>query len=142
IVLVGMACRLPGGVDSPDDLWRLVADGVDGIGHFPDDRGWPAENTGYRREGGFLRDASRFDNDLFGINPREALAMDPQQRLLLETAWELLERAGIAPNSLRGSRTGVFTGASASGYGTGMTTVPKDIAGYLLTGSTGSVMSG
>ncbi|WP_456236903.1 type I polyketide synthase [Actinokineospora pegani] len=142
IVLVGMACRLPGGVDSPEDLWRLVADEVDGVGQFPDDRGWAGADGGYLREGGFLADASRFDAELFGINPREALAMDPQQRLLLETSWELLERSGIDPTSLRGTRTGVFTGASASGYGTGLTEVPPEIAGYLLTGSTGSVMSG
>ncbi|WP_424187267.1 beta-ketoacyl synthase N-terminal-like domain-containing protein [Actinokineospora sp. G85] len=147
IVIVGMACRYPGGVDSADALWRLVSDGVDGVGAVPTDRGWAFDTLQQgdqviKARGGFLYDAAQFDPAFFGISPREATAMDPQQRLLLETAWETLEHAGIDPTTLRGTDTGVFTGASSSGYGNGATSVPDDVAGYMLTGSTGSVMSG
>ncbi|MET9002761.1 type I polyketide synthase [Amycolatopsis sp. NPDC004169] len=138
VAIVAMSCRYPGGVGSPDDLWRLVSAGTDAIGGFPGDRGWPIGAF----QGGFLHDAAEFDAGFFGISPREALAMDPQQRLLLETSWELLERARIAPKSLRRSSTGVFVGGAASGYGTSGTDADSDVAGYLLTGTAGSVLSG
>ena len=155
IAIVGMSCRYPGGVASPEDLWELVLGGLDAICPFPGDRGWDLEGLFdldpdvpgrcYASEGGFLDDAAGFDAEFFGISPREALAMDPQQRLLLEASWEALEDARIDPVSLRGSQTGVFAGVAALDFGAGLWSAPRgleNLAGYWLTGSTGSVTSG
>ncbi|WP_404799995.1 type I polyketide synthase [Actinoalloteichus fjordicus] len=148
IAIVGMACRFPGGVRSPEDLWRLLRDGGEVLGGFPTDRGWDLDHVydqvdgSGMRSGGFLPDAADFDAGFFGISPREALAMDPQQRLLLETSWEVLERAGIDPSSLHGSRTGVFTGLMYSDYSSRLASVPPELAGFVGNGSAASVASG
>jgi polyketide synthase 12 len=142
VAIVGMACRYPGGVDSPEALWRLVADGVDAVGPMPADRGWSAAVTGTGRLGGFLPDAADFDAEFFGIAPREATAMDPQQRLALEVSWEAVERAGLDPAGLRGSRTGVYLGSMAQDYGPPLHRTSGTAEGFALTGTTPSVLSG
>ncbi|WP_051852205.1 type I polyketide synthase [Streptomyces sp. NRRL F-5650] len=145
LAIVGMACRYPGGVTSPDDLWNLVLDERDAVSGFPADRNWtsgPSADGGVPQQGGFLDHVADFDAAFFGISPREALTMDPQQRLLLETSWEALERAGIAPGSLRGTRTGVFVGAAASGYTGLFPRGSQALAGYGVTGASASVVSG
>ncbi|MGA2165584.1 MAG: beta-ketoacyl synthase N-terminal-like domain-containing protein, partial [Solirubrobacteraceae bacterium] len=152
IAIVGMSCRYPGGVRTPEQLWELAAGGVDAISGFPDDRGWDLDalfdpdgerpGTSYAREGGFVHDAAEFDAGFFGIGPREALAMDPHQRLLLEAAWEALEDAGIDAASLRGGRTGVFAGQMYHDYSTVLRSTPAELESYLGTGGSASVLSG
>ncbi|MER6414411.1 beta-ketoacyl synthase N-terminal-like domain-containing protein, partial [Streptomyces humidus] len=152
IAILGMGCRYPGDVSSPEDLWRLAADGVDAIGAFPTDRGWDVEGM-YdpdpdaagkfsAREGGFLSDVKGFDPAFFGISPREALAMAPEQRLLLETTWEAVERARMDPRSLKGSDTGVFVGVPYTGYASMVDATATGTEGYAMTGMLTSVASG
>ncbi len=153
IAIIGMGCQYPGGVESAGDLWRVVRDGQDAVAEFPRDRGWATEQlydpdlsrpgTCCAREGAFIYDVAEFDAAFFDISPHEAVAMDPQQRLLLQASWEACERAGIAPASLRGSRTGVFTGIAYSDYATRMLYhLPPELEGFVSTGNSGSVASG
>ncbi|MET9079394.1 type I polyketide synthase, partial [Streptomyces sp. NPDC004232] len=152
VAIVGMACRFPGGVESPEDLWDLLVNGRDGIGDFPTDRGWDLDllfapdpdnpYASHTAHGGFLSGVGGFDAEFFGVSPREALAMDPQQRLLLETSWEAVERAGMDPRSLRGSRTGVFAGTNGQDYPALLSLSEGDFGGYVGTGNAASVASG
>uniref|UniRef100_UPI003B674C11 type I polyketide synthase n=1 Tax=Rhodococcus sp. O3 TaxID=3404919 RepID=UPI003B674C11 len=153
IAVIGMGCRFPGGVQSPEDLWQLVESGSETVTGFPEDRGWnaaelydpKAEQAGktYTLQGSFLDDPAGFDPEVFGISPREALAMDPQQRLLLETSWETFEHAGLDPRSVHGSRVGVFTGLSGIDYAARAGgRPPADLEGYFITGNAMSVASG
>ncbi|QIS14116.1 non-ribosomal peptide synthetase/type I polyketide synthase [Nocardia arthritidis] len=153
IAIVGMACRFPGGVSSPEQLWQLLNAGGDAISEFPTDRGWDLTSlfdddpdhprTSYTRQGGFLHQVADFDAAFFEMSPREALATDPQQRLLLELAWETCENAGIDPNSLRGSSTGVYVGISALEHaGTLWNSHAALVEGHRIPGGLGSIVSG
>ncbi|MFI9052896.1 type I polyketide synthase, partial [Streptomyces sp. NPDC053427] len=152
IAIVSMACRFPGGADSPEAFWSRLASGHDFLSDFPEDRGWNVESlydpdpdsngTSYTREGGFIEGAGRFDPGFFGISPREAVVMDPQQRLLLEVAWETLERAGIAPDTLRATATGVFAGTNGQDYLRFAGSLPEGTEGYAATSGSASVISG
>ncbi|MFE9374892.1 acyltransferase domain-containing protein, partial [Streptomyces sp. NPDC006711] len=152
VAIVGMSCRFPGGVESPEDLWSLVDSGTDAITGFPDNRGWDLDgvydpegvrpHTSYTGQGGFLHGAPEFDPAFFGMSPHEATATDPQQRLLLEVAWEAFERAGIDPHDLTGSQTGVYAGVMATDYPVRVGTVPEGAEGFMVTGTDGSIVSG
>jgi polyene macrolide polyketide synthase len=149
VAIVGMGCRFPGGVRSPEDFWELLASGRSAISGFPEDRGWDlealageGEGRSATQEGGFVHEAPDFDPAFFDISPREALAMDPQQRLLLEVAWEAVERSGIDPGTLRGSRTGVFVGTNSQDYAHLVLASGDDMGGYAGNGLAASVLSG
>ncbi|MGW7492666.1 type I polyketide synthase, partial [Streptomyces sp. NPDC054786] len=153
IAIVSMSCRYPGGIETPQDLWRLVAEGRDAIGEFPADRGWDLgrlvggdggrdAGASLTHQGGFVRDVAGFDPGFFNISPREAQAMDPQQRLMLELSWEALERAGIAPDQVHGGQVGVFTGSGFQDYGDLLNAAPEASAAYMGTAAVAAVIAG
>ncbi|MCL2893053.1 type I polyketide synthase [Brenneria tiliae] len=152
IAIIGIGCRYPGGVTSPESLWQLVEEGRDAIGDYPSDRGWDTNNL-YdpepgklgkisTRTSGFLYGATGFDAGFFGISPREATTMEPQQRLLLEVAWEAIERAGIDPTTLHGTNTGVFAGVMGTEYGPHLQQASEEVSGYGYMGTATCVASG
>ncbi|MGW3070872.1 type I polyketide synthase, partial [Streptomyces sp. NPDC001130] len=145
IAIVAMSCRYPGGVTSPEELWRLVADGVDAVGPFPADRGWnldSVDDLDFARRGGFIDGAAEFDPAFFGISPREAVAMDPQQRLMLELSWEALERAGIPTDKVRGGQVAVFAGSGFQDYGDWLNTAPEAAGPFMGTAAVAAVIAG
>jgi acyl transferase domain-containing protein/acyl-CoA synthetase (AMP-forming)/AMP-acid ligase II len=151
VVIMGLGCRLPGGIVSPEHLWQTLLDGREIRTEFPTDRGWPADlhdpdpaaSYGSMTPfGGFIDHIDAFDHRFFGVSPREARSMDPQQRLLLEVCWEALERAGISAESVKGSDTGVFVGMMPSDYGPRWTESPVSYDGTLVIGTAPSVASG
>ncbi|WP_189959798.1 type I polyketide synthase, partial [Streptomyces alanosinicus] len=152
IAIVAMSCRFPGGISTPEELWQLVAEGRDAVRGMPTDRGWDLEalmdpdpdapGSSYVHEGGFLDEAGLFDAGFFGISPMEAEGTDPQQRLMLEVSWEALERAGIDPETLRGSRVGVYMGSGIQDYGDNEEGVPEAVQAYMATSRASSVISG
>ena len=144
IAIVGVGCRFPGGVTSPEEYWTLLHDGVDAVTEVPADRWGPEDRRRLPAfHGGFLEGVDRFDAQLFGISPREAASMDPQQRLVLEVSWEALERAGVAPDRLAGTATGVFVGITTTDYAEVVRTAdPENLDVYFATGNAHNVVAG
>jgi acyl transferase domain-containing protein len=152
IAVTAMACRLPGGVQTPEQLWDLLVQERETVSGFPQDRDWDLRDLfdddpdqpgrSYVRVASFVEGVTDFDAAFFGISPKEATAMDPQQRLLLECAWEAIERSGTDPATLRGSRTGVFAGVIATPYGPRAVDTTDGSAGHLVTGTAPSVAVG
>lgn len=151
VVIVGMALEAPGGIDTAEAYWELLSNGLEALGPFPTDRGWPvcellagSRRSGFKQihdRGGFLAGATTFDPEFFGISPREAVAMDPQQRVALRVSWRACENSGINPDDLSGHDVGCFVGASATGYGPQMARFSRH-SGHLLAGTALSVISG